>query len=371
MKAEEREKEARRRRDDAKRAREKNHLLGLEETIDTAGKDSFPASDPPCWSATHVGTPIPVRRQPEMFHDIVQRIRDDVRLLSTVIGERNDRSPRGIENLARAADAITDRLRDAGVPVRRRPVGEGICNVEAVLRGARLASETVVVGAHYDTPRGSPGADDNASGVAALLEIGRLLCGARPAQTIRLVAFVNEEPPFFPFGQMGSRIYARAARERRDDIRVMFSLEMLGTYCDEPGSQRYPPLLRWLYPRQGNFVAFVSNLKSRGALRDAVRAFRTHSDFPCESLATLSLVPGVAWSDQLSFWREGYRAVMVTDTAFYRNPRYHTELDTPDRLAYPEMARVVDGLALAVLDLAGGSPPISAASPAATPSPNR
>lgn len=303
--------------------------------------------------------------------EIERRLREHVLALAGHIGERNVLRPAA---LAAAAEYVRAAWSAQGNAVRSQPYRTTAVdceNLEVEIPGVSRPERIVLLGAHYDSVQGSPGADDNASGVAALLEIGRLLCGARPAQTIRLVAFVNEEPPFFPFGQMGSRIYARAARERRDDIRVMFSLEMLGTYCDEPGSQRYPPLLRWLYPRQGNFVAFVSNLKSRGALRDAVRAFRTHSDFPCESLATLSLVPGVAWSDQLSFWREGYRAVMVTDTAFYRNPRYHTELDTPDRLAYPEMARVVDGLALAVPDLAGDSPSISAASPAATPSPNR
>jgi hypothetical protein len=111
-------------------------------------------------------------------------------------------------------------------------------------------------------------------------------------------------------------------------------------------------LLRWCYPDRGNFVAFVSNLASRRALRETVRAFRAHSDFPCESLATFAFVPGVAWSDQLSFWREGYPGVMVTDTAFHRNPDYHTRFDTPDRLCYPAMARVVEGLALAAADIA-------------------
>ena len=153
---------------------------------------------------------------------------------------------------------------------------------------------------------------------------------------------------------MGSGVYARAARERNDDIRMMLSLEMLGCYSNRLGSQLYPPLLRWFYPDRGNFIAFVSNLASRIALRQAVRAFRAHSDFPCESLAAFSFVPGVSWSDHLSFWREGYAALMVTDTAFYRYPHYHTSRDTPDRLSYAQMARVVEGLALAALELAEG-----------------
>ena len=189
--------------------------------------------------------------------------------------------------------------------------------------------------------------------VAALIEVARALRGARLARTVKLVAFVNEEAPFFFWGEMGSKVYARAARRRGDEIRVMLSLEMLGCYEDAPGSQAYPPLLKWFYPGRGNFIAFVSNLGSRRALREAVEAFRAHSDFPAPSLAAPAWVPGVAWSDQLSFWRAGYRAVMVTDTAFYRNRHYHRATDTPARLRYPEMARVVEGRGATVAALAG------------------
>jgi hypothetical protein len=166
------------------------------------------------------------------------------------------------------------------------------------------------------------------------------------------VAFVNEEPPFFYWGKMGSGVYAREARRRGDDILTMMSLEMLGCYSDEPGSQGYPPLFRYFYPDRGNFVAMVSNLRSRRALRRAVAAFRESCDVPVESVATLGLVPGVSWSDHLSFWRQGYRALMVTDTAFYRYPHYHSAADTPERLDYATMARVQEGLARAVLRLA-------------------
>jgi hypothetical protein len=133
----------------------------------------------------------------------------------------------------------------------------------------------------------------------------------------------------------------------------MLSLEMLGCYRGEPGSQAYPPFLKWFYPGRGNFIAFVSNLRSRRALAGFARAFRAASDFPAERLAAPALVPGVSWSDQLSFWRAGYPALMVTDTAFYRYPHYHRPTDTPERLAYPEMARVVQGLARALAQLAG------------------
>jgi Zn-dependent M28 family amino/carboxypeptidase len=202
----------------------------------------------------------------------------------------------------------------------------------------------VLVGAHYDSVMGSPGANDNASGVAALLEISAFFASTITDRTVRFVAFVNEEPPFYHGGRMGSLVYARAARKRGDDIRAMFSLETIGYYRDEPGSQSYPPLFRFFYPKQGNFVAFVSNLRSRGLLRESVSAFRKHSDFPVEQVATLSIVPGVSWSDHSSFWKNGYRAVMVTDTAFYRYSHYHTPHDTPKKLCYPAFGRVTAGL---------------------------
>jgi Zn-dependent M28 family amino/carboxypeptidase len=281
-----------------------------------------------------------------------QRLRHHTVTLATDIGERNVFRPHA---LAAAADFIRHEWRSQGHAVCSQSyrIGNLECeNLEATIPGAVRADEIIMLGAHYDSVAGSPGADDIASGVAALLEIGRLLARSRPARTIRLVAFVNEEPPFFRGYEMGSRLYARAARQRRDDIRVMLSLEMLGYYSERPGSQRYPPFMRWFYPDRGNFIAFVSNLASRQALREIVRAFRARCEFPSESLATFSFVPGVAWSDHLSFWRERYPALMVTDTAFYRNPYYHTALDTPDRLCYPKTAQVVQGLADAMLDLA-------------------
>lgn len=214
-------------------------------------------------------------------------------------------------------------------------------------------SGIILIGAHYDSIRHSPAADDNARGISALLELGRSLRNLQPGKTLRLVAFVNEEPPFFYLGRMGSGEHARAARAWGENIRLMRSLEMLGYFDDAPGSQGYPPLLRYLYPERGNFIAFVANLASRQALKERVRAFRARSDFPCEHLAAFAWVPGVAWSDHTSFWREGYPAVMVTDTAFYRNPHYHGSSDTPEKLDYGKMARVVKGRSDAISDLAG------------------
>ena len=280
-------------------------------------------------------------------------LRRHVAHLAGTIGERHVGRPAALHAAERFIRDTWTRLGYDVVRQTYRAQGVESANLEITISGRTEPTAIVLAGAHYDTVPGSPGADDNGSGIAALVELARMLREARPAQTIRLVAFVNEEPPFFYFGEMGSRVYARAARARGDDIRVMLSLEMLGCFDDAPGSQAYPPLLKWLYPDRGNFIAFVSNLASRRALREVVNAFRANSDFPAERLAAPALVPGVSWSDQLSFWRAGYRAVMVTDTAFYRNPHYHCPSDTPERLRYPEMARVVEGLAATVAALAG------------------
>lgn len=280
---------------------------------------------------------------PQPATPLSRRLRMHVHALAGTIGERRVGRP---EALHAAAHYIRRALTDAGCDVRPQAYevqGLRCENLEVTLAG-RDARRVLVVGAHYDTVPGSPGADDNASGVAGLIEMARALRALPLACTVRLVAFVNEEPPFFFTRRMGSAVYARAARRRGDDIRLMVSLEMIGCYSAEPGSQGYPRF----YPDRGDFIAFVSNLRSRRALGELVQAFRSVSDFPAERLAAPALVPGVAWSDQLSFWRAGYAAVMVTDTAFYRNPRYHSAFDTPDTLDYASMARVVHGLTQAV-----------------------
>lgn len=281
------------------------------------------------------------------------RLRQHVHTLSVQIGERNVFRPQA---LRAAADYIRAEWRAQGYAVAAqgyRANGVYCENLEVNLPGGGKPDQILLVGAHYDSVQGSPGADDNASGVAALLEIGRFMSTRSPAATVRLVAFVNEEPPFFYWSKMGSLVYAKAARARGDPIRLMISLEMLGCFHDQPGSQRYPPLLKYFYPDRGDFLAFVSNLSSHRALRQAIGAFRAHSAFPAEPLAAPRFFPGVGWSDQLSFWRQGYRAIMITDTAFYRYPYYHTAQDTADRLNYPAMAGVVEGLQRTVAQLAG------------------
>ena len=283
-----------------------------------------------------------------------ERLRRHVQALAGEIGERHVWRPQA---LRAAADYIRSELGALGFAVAAQAYetrGVRCENLEVAIPGARRAGEIVLAGAHYDTVAGSPGADDNASGVAGVIELARLLGGIAPQRTLKLVAFVNEEPPFFDSGPMGSEVCAAAARERGDDIRIMLSLEMLGCYSDAPGSQAYPPFLKWFYPGRGNFIAFVSNLRWHRVLAEVTDAFRAHCDFPAEQLAGPSFFPGVGWSDQRSFWRAGYPGVMVTDTAFHRYAHYHRATDTPERLCYPEMARVVQGLARALAARAGG-----------------
>ncbi len=283
------------------------------------------------------------------------RLQAHVRKLAGEIGERNVHHP---QSLRAAADYLRAQWASQGYQVvsqNYEAYGVRSENIEVTLPGASRPEQIIVIGAHYDSVSGSPGANDNASGVAALLELSRALAQAKSmklARTVRFVAFVNEESPFFDRSEMGSMVYARAARARGDDIRLMVSLEMLGYYSDAPGSQRYPPPFGFFYPDRANFIGFVSNFASRRELRDWVQAFRAHSDFPAESLATFEFVPGVAWSDHLPFWREGYPALMVTDTAFYRYAHYHSHRDTPDRLNYGAMARVVTGLQAALTAMA-------------------
>ncbi|RYE92717.1 MAG: M28 family peptidase [Myxococcales bacterium] len=220
-----------------------------------------------------------------------------------------------------------------------------------------LAGELVVVGAHYDsveTDAGCPGANDNATGTAAMLALAHRLRGRTLPRTVRFVGFVNEEPPYFWTDDMGSVRAAKLSRARGERIAAMLSLETLGSYSDLPGSQRYPFPFSLFYPTTADFVAFVGNVSSRAITRQAVGAFRRHARFPSEGAAPASVVGGVGLSDHWSYWQQDYPAVMVTDTAFFRYPWYHTPRDVPAAIDHERLARVVDGLTRVVEELAGG-----------------
>jgi Zn-dependent M28 family amino/carboxypeptidase len=283
--------------------------------------------------------------------DLETRLKGHVSFLAGEIGERNVVA---YEALQATAQYIEDFLKAQGYSVKSQEYvtqRRKVRNLIAEIPGASRANEIVVIGAHYDTVDDCPGADDNSSGVAGLLELARRLKGARPSRTLRFVAFVNEEPPWFGTENMGSWVYARQARKLNENIVAAISLETIGMYSDTEASQKYPAGLGMFYPSKGNFIGFVGNLASRPLLREAVKSFRARSSFPSEGAAAPQDIPGMGWSDHWSFWQEGYPAIMVTDTAPFRNKNYHRSTDTPDTLDYQRMARVVHGLERVVLDL--------------------
>jgi Peptidase family M28 len=279
-------------------------------------------------------------------------LRANVQKLAGEIGERNTWH---YAELNAAADFIEDSFSRAGLRTRRDSYelgGQPCHNIEAEIPGNR--PEIIVIGAHYDSVFGSPGANDNGSGAAAVLALAQRFAAREkerspprrsPNKTLRFVAFVNEEPPYFLSGEMGSLIYARRCKERGDKISAMISLETIGYFSDAPHSQTYPsPGLGLFYPKVGNFIGFVSNVKSRALLRRVITLFRKHAKIPSEGAALPAFIPGVSWSDQWSFWQQGYPAIMVTDTAPFRYPYYHSSNDTPDKLDYDRFTLVVSGM---------------------------
>lgn len=279
-------------------------------------------------------------------------LRKHVASLAGNIGERNTLRYAALQ---RAAEYITDNLEALGLRVREhsyQAYDMKVANIVAELSGTVRPEEIVIVGAHYDTQPGSPGADDNASGVAALLELARLLRDAKPGRTIRFVAFVNEEYPFFQTELMGSRVYAAEAKKRGEKISAMLSLESIGYYSETAGSQKYPFPFSLIYPDTGNFIGFVGNIRGGSLLRRSVATFRKATRFPSEGVISPEFITGIGWSDHWSFWQEGYPALMITDTALFRNPHYHESTDTPEKLDYGRMAQVVAGLAQVVRELA-------------------
>lgn len=217
---------------------------------------------------------------------------------------------------------------------------------------------TIIVGAHYDSFEGSPGANDNATGTAALLELARNLAdlqGKTPVR-LRLVFFTNEEPPYFQTGLMGSVQYANALAKAGERVVAMYSLETLGFYSDKPGSQNYPPPLGFLYPGQGDFVAFVSMTPSRRLLRESIKRFRETTKFPSEGGSAPGFIPGIDWSDHWAFERLNYPAIMITDTAYFRYPYYHKAEDTPDKVDFDKLARITIGVEKLIREKAATAP---------------
>jgi Zn-dependent M28 family amino/carboxypeptidase len=287
----------------------------------------------------------------EQQQTLKEELRTYVQDLAGTIGERNLFHPR---QLVAAADYIRAALGHSGYQVKQHSYhvsGHACENLDVEIPGKDHPDRIVLIGAHYDSVRGSPGANDNATGVAAMLALARAFAKKRLSCTLRFAAFTNEEPPLFQTRHMGSRVYARQSHERGENIVLMLSLEAIGFYSKDPGSQSYPFPFSFFYPSTANFIAFVSNVENARWVKQLLTAFRRHAEFPSEGGALWQWIPGVAWSDHWSFWSEGYPAVMITDTAPNRYPYYHTEADTPDKVDCSRMARVVSGLERVIADV--------------------
>jgi len=274
------------------------------------------------------------------------------------------------DELEKSARYIETELKKLGyqpVPQIYEADGRQVRNIEVVIDPSDppKARATIVIGAHYDSFGNAPGANDNGTGTAAVLELARLLTDLRGRTDvrIRLVLFVNEEPPYFRTENMGSYRYARLLADRRERIIGMFSLETLGCFFDEPGTQHYPIPFGLLYPSRGNFIAFVGLLRSREFLHAVMRSFRSHTEFPTIGGVAPAWIPGIDWSDHWSFERFRYPAIVITDTALFRYPHYHQPSDTPDKVDTEKLARITRGIERVVRDMVKPDWPTPATQP--------
>lgn len=287
------------------------------------------------------------------------RMRANVQALSEKFYPRSHDHP---GKLAAAAAHIRDAFKAAGGEVAEQEVRvEGERFVNIIARFGPQTGPLLVIGAHYDSHGDSlaasksgrsftrdthtPGADDNASGVAGLIELAYLLGKNPPARPVELVAYTLEEPPHFRTEHMGSAWHARSLASGKRPVELMLSLEMIGYFSDAEGSQSYPlPVLALFYPKKGDFIAVVSRLQDWSETRKVKAAMAGATDLPVFSINALPVLPGIDFSDHRNYWNHGVPGVMITDTAFYRNTEYHRRGDTYDRLDYGRMAKVVEGV---------------------------
>ena len=272
--------------------------------------------------------------------------------LSETIGERNLRKYKSLND---AADYIEQLFKDFGYTASRQEFqvrGFKCFNIEVEIKGKSKPDEIVIIGGHYDSAQGTPGANDNGSGTAAMLVLANHFKKYQPERTLRFVAWTNEEPPYFQRRDlMGSWVYAERCRKKNENIVGVISLETMGYFTNQPDTQKYPAPLNLLYPSTGNFIGFVSDVNSGGFQRQVIKVFRDKAKIASEGASLPDALPGVGWSDHWSFWQEGYVGLMVTDTAPFRYPHYHKATDTPDKINFVEYSKVIDGLVYVVEDL--------------------
>ncbi len=282
-------------------------------------------------------------------------LRQVVARLAREIGVRTFQD---LERLEETATYISDQFTSFGFQVERQPFvfdGNTYHNIIAELKGGASQETLLIVGAHYDSVRTTPGADDNASGVAGLLGLARELANARMERTIRFVAFALEEWPVYRSSNMASYHYAKSLTEKNARVEGMICLEMIGFFCDREGCQHYPfPFMGLKFPKTGHYIAMVGNMRSKAFTERIARSFKKATDLPLITLNAPAIMIGIDFSDHWSFGKFGYQALMVTDTAFYRNPHYHAPTDLPETLDFERMAKVVEGLVAALREWGGG-----------------
>jgi len=279
------------------------------------------------------------------------------RLLAHVEKLSIDFAPRNYKrvwNLDKCAGYISDHFMKAGGNVEVQPYEvEGKTYRNVVAQFGSTNEPVIVVGAHYDSYQDTPGADDNASGVAGLIELAYLLGQADLGQRVELVAFTLEEPPFFRTGNMGSARHAFGLKQAGVEVEAMVCLEMIGYFSDQKDSQQFPSaLMKMIYPNTGNYIAVIGSMGDRKLAKKMKESMRDATDLPVHSMCAPKGFPGLDFSDHLNYWNFDYKAVMVTDTAFMRNFTYHGTGDTADRLDYNRMAKVVLGVYEGVVRLA-------------------
>lgn len=318
-----------------------NQLIKLVDSINPFSWVSMPGK-------SHQGAVHPLTIDQE---ELLLGLKQHVVTLADTIGERHHLNYTPLQD---AGDYIEDELSKLGYNVKCQEYkmdGKIYRNFEAELLGARIPDEILVAGAHYDSVVGSPGANDNATGIAAVIELASRFAKNPPDRTIRFVAFTNEEDPHFGTEYMGSHVYAKSCYEQSDKLVGMLALETMGYYCDRPGSQQYPIPVAGFYPDKADFIVFVGNTKYKQFVQDCLSKFRSNAKLPSEGVAVPSWITGVSWSDHLPFWQHGYPAVMVTDTALYRYPFYHTPEDTPDKIDFFKLTHVVSGVEKMIIDV--------------------
>ena len=307
------------------------------------------------YSANNAGAGAMERGSPMIdIQKTEEQLRLHLKALTETIGERSVRTP---GNLNKTVEYILSFYKEIGIKAWREPYhyeGFEVANVVAEISSGHNPARRFVLGAHYDSVAGTVGADDNASAIAVQLETARYLKAIFAHETldlnVKLISFALEEPPAYRTPYMGSRVYAKKARRENEKIDGMICLEMVGYACYEPGCQKYPFPLGFLdYPKAGNFIGIVGNFKSGEFTRALINEFQKNDGLPVVKLSVPfngRIIPSVRLSDHASFWDQGFKAVMVTDSAFFRNPYYHTPADTMEKLDYRFMAELVESLLL-------------------------